>query len=152
MGMMTFPTHIVAASALISNPQGQILLVNHPRRGWEPPGGQIENGETLIDGLRREIFEETGVHAEIGSLVGIYSNIKPPSKVIFAFLGSWQTGDLQPSAESPELGWVDRDQVLTKITHAAIFERTSDMLNFGGQVIYRVYTTDPYQLLETHKF
>ncbi|AGZ38362.1 NUDIX domain-containing protein [Actinoplanes friuliensis] len=43
----------------------QVLLVQHPWRGWVAPGGQVEPGETPRDAARRELFEETGVEAEL---------------------------------------------------------------------------------------
>ena len=52
---MELPTHIVAAGGIIFNEVNKILLVKNPRKGWEYPGGEIENGETIIDGLKREI-------------------------------------------------------------------------------------------------
>jgi 8-oxo-dGTP diphosphatase len=140
------PTHIVAVSGLITNPQGEILLVRSPKRGWEMPGGQVEEGESLITALQREVQEESGVVADIGALVGVYSNVGIPSKVIFGFLGTWTWGDLTPSDESPEVEWVARDKVLGRIKNPAIYDRMSDMLNFEGKVTYRAYTTDPYQV------
>ena len=138
------PMHIVAACALISDAAGDILLINSPKRGWEIPGGQIEIGESLIDGVKREIREETGVNAEIGLLTGVYSNITVPTKVIFTFQGSYISGDLTTSSESSEVIWAARDQALALVTHPAIHDRISDALSFTGQVAYRVYTTDPY--------
>lgn len=44
-----------------------LLLVRNRRRGgshdWSPPGGVVEvhEGETLVDGLTREVEEETGL-------------------------------------------------------------------------------------------
>lgn len=43
----------------------QILLVRHRWRGWVPPGGQVDPGETPREAARRELFEETGVRAEL---------------------------------------------------------------------------------------
>lgn len=57
---MVFPTHIVAAGALVTNEKDEVLLVKNPHRGWEFPGGQVENGEDLIEGITREVFEESG--------------------------------------------------------------------------------------------
>ena len=75
---MVHPKHIVAVCGLISHPNGKILLIRSPRRGWEFPGGQVEEGENLIEALQREIIEESGVT--------VYSNIKSPTKVAFGFL------------------------------------------------------------------
>ena len=145
---MIHPKHIVAVSGLISHPNGKILLIRGPRRGWEFPGGQVKEGENLIEALQREIQEEAGITASIGSLVGIYSNIKSPTKLMFGFLGDYVCGELSTSDESIETEWVARHSVLQRILHQAIYDRMKDMLDFSGCVIYRVYTTDPYQVCE----
>ncbi|MEK4951195.1 RNA deprotection pyrophosphohydrolase [Bacillus sp. FSL W8-1127] len=36
------------------------LLTNHPKRGLEFPGGKIEEGETVQEAAKREVWEETG--------------------------------------------------------------------------------------------
>ena len=143
---MNHPQHIVAVSGLISHPDGKILLIRSPRRGWEFPGGQVEEGENLIEALQREIQEETGGTALIGQLVGVYSNIKVPTKLMFGFLGDYISGELATSDESLETEWVARDSVLQRISHSAIYDRMKDMLDFSGRIVYRVYTNDPYQV------
>ena len=145
---MIHPKHIVAVSGLISHPDGKILLIRSPRRGWEFPGGQVEEGENLIEALQREIQEEAGVTASIGPLVGIYSNIRSPTKLMFGFLGGYACGELATSDESLETEWVTRGSALQRMSHPAIYDRMKDMLDFSGRVIYRVYTNDPYQICE----
>ena len=145
---MDFPSHIVSVAGLISNGDGAILLVRSPRRGWEFPGGQVEVGETLTQALVREVREEAGISLSIGSLVGIYSNIRKPTKIMFGFLGQWLEGDLSTSSESPETEWVPRAESLRRITHPAIYARLKDMLDFSGNVVYRAHTTDPYEVID----
>ncbi len=145
---MIHPKHIVAVSGLISHPNGKILLIRSPRRGWEFPGGQVEEGENLIEALQREIQEETGITALIGQLVGVYSNIKSPTKLMFGFLGDHIRGELTTSDESLETEWVARHSALQRVSHPAIYDRMKDMLDFSGRVTYRVYTNDPYQVCE----
>lgn len=45
--------------------EGRVLLVENLRRNgstdWSPPGGVVENGEDSVDGLSREVLEETGL-------------------------------------------------------------------------------------------
>ncbi|MFD5059031.1 MULTISPECIES: NUDIX domain-containing protein [unclassified Streptomyces] len=43
----------------------RVLLVHHRWRGWVPPGGRVEPGETPREGGRRELFEETGIEVEL---------------------------------------------------------------------------------------
>ena len=147
---MIHPKHIVAVSGLISHPNGRILLIRSPRRGWEFPGGQVEEGENLIEAFQREIQEETGVTAAIGPLIGVYSNIKPPTKLAFGFLGNYVCGELATSEESIETEWVTRDVALQRVSNPVIYDRMKDMLDFSGRVVYRVYTTDPYQICEQY--
>ena len=42
-----------------------VLLVEHRWRGWVPPGGKVEPGETPRSAAARELFEETGITAEL---------------------------------------------------------------------------------------
>ncbi len=149
---MTHPKHIVAVSALISHPNGKVLLIRSPRRGWEFPGGQVEEGESLIEGLQREIIEESGVNATVGELVGIYSNIRKPTKIMFGFLGDYVSGELTTSDESIETEWVARNKVLQQVSNPTIHDRIMDMLDFTGKVVYRVYSTNPYQIMEQRFF
>ncbi len=136
--------HIAAVSGLITGPDDKVLLVLSPRRGWELPGGQLDEGETLINALTREVYEESGVMIQAGTLACIHHNLKSPPKLIYGFLGIWVSGELETSAESVETEWVARDQVLERISQPAMLERTRDMLEFSGRIVYRVYYTDPY--------
>jgi 8-oxo-dGTP diphosphatase len=54
------------AGGLVENDDGLLLVKNLRRNGsldWSPPGGVIEvaEGESLVDGLTREVAEETGI-------------------------------------------------------------------------------------------
>jgi ADP-ribose pyrophosphatase YjhB (NUDIX family) len=46
----------------------KLVLVNHPKSGWMPPGGGIEPGETITEATAREVLEETNmnvIHQEV---------------------------------------------------------------------------------------
>jgi ADP-ribose pyrophosphatase YjhB (NUDIX family) len=66
----------VAAYALIHRDDELLLtrLAPHVRfNGWTLPGGGIDHGEHPRDALRREIYEEAGLHAEPGRILDVHS-------------------------------------------------------------------------------
>lgn len=159
---MGFPTHIVAAGSLVTNEKGEVLLVKNPHRGWEFPGGQIENGEDLIQGVTREVFEESGIEIKVNRLAGVYSNTKSylgwddktfvPTKVIFDFLATVIGGELKCSEESIEVGWFKKNIVLDMIKEPWLIDRARDMLDFNGEIVYRVYSSRPYEIYKESNF
>jgi ADP-ribose pyrophosphatase YjhB (NUDIX family) len=60
--------------ALCEDEQGRLMLVRRgvePGKGkWDTPGGFLEEGESPLDGLRRELREETGLEIEPGRFFG----------------------------------------------------------------------------------
>jgi 8-oxo-dGTP diphosphatase len=52
---------------------GRVALIrrgNEPRKGeWSIPGGKLELGETLLEGVRREVREEIGIDVEVVGLI-----------------------------------------------------------------------------------
>ncbi len=56
----------MVASGVIEGPEGLLLVQNRRRDGtsdWSPPGGviEVEEGESVLEGLTREVAEETGL-------------------------------------------------------------------------------------------
>ena len=68
--------HSVSVTGIVTDDRGRALLIRRrDNHHWEPPGGVLELGETIEDGLRREVGEETGLDVEPGPLTGIYKNM-----------------------------------------------------------------------------
>jgi len=59
--------------AWIEDAEQRVLLVRQAvgLRLWTLPGGKVKRGESLVKALRRELYEETGLRVEIGSLLGV---------------------------------------------------------------------------------
>jgi len=55
---------------------GRVLLIHrrNPPHGWALPGGFVEYGETVEDGVRREMKEETGLELEDLRQFRVYSD------------------------------------------------------------------------------
>lgn len=68
-------THYIGAGGVALSEDRQLLVVSErhrirPRQGpsYKLPGGALLPGEHLVDGVIREVFEETGVRAKFESL------------------------------------------------------------------------------------
>ena len=66
---------VVGVAAAARTPDGRWLLIRRGDTGqWALPGGTLEWGETLRDGIVREILEEAGAEVlSLGGLSGVYS-------------------------------------------------------------------------------
>jgi 8-oxo-dGTP diphosphatase len=70
---------LVGVGAVVFNAAGQVLLVQRgrpPRQGqWGLPGGLLDLGERLVDGVQREIREECGIEIAVVDLVAAFEPI-----------------------------------------------------------------------------
>ena len=131
----TPPKHIVSAATIVINDQQEILLIKGPRRGWEMPGGQVEEGESLKDAAIRETKEESGIDVEIVSFCGVYQNVKR-SICNTLFLAKPVGGEPTTSSESLEVSFFPIEEALELVTHSNFRERIEHCLNEGQQPFY----------------
>jgi len=116
--------------AAIIESQGKLLVCQRRRDDsfalmWEFPGGKIMPGETLEAALARELHEELGVRAEIGTEIyrtrHQYAQLSEPIELIF-FAATVRAADVRnlvfeeiawrTPASLPELNFLPADAEL----------------------------------------
>ena len=103
------------AQALVEQ-DGRILLgrrAEEPSRGlWDVPGGFLEEGEHPLDGLRRELREETGLEVEVRELLGFWMEFYGGRFVLcITWLAHAVGGTLAPGDDMGELRWFGPDEL-----------------------------------------
>jgi ADP-ribose pyrophosphatase YjhB (NUDIX family) len=102
-------------SALCAD-EGRLLLVRRavePFIGlWDLPGGFLEEGEHPLDGLRRELLEETGLEIEPEEFLGVWMDRYGGDSTAQATLNLYWTarvrsGDLRPADDVAEARWFE---------------------------------------------
>ena len=69
--------HSVSVAGVVIDENGRTLVIQRRDNGrWEPPGGILERDESVIEGLLREVREETGLIVEPRALTGVYKNMR----------------------------------------------------------------------------
>jgi ADP-ribose pyrophosphatase YjhB (NUDIX family) len=101
---------------------GSILLVERgqePLKGWwSLPGGILETGETLAEGIRREVREETGLEVEAEAMFELFERIMPDAAgrteyhyVLVDYVCRVVGGALQAASDVRRAVWVHEDEL-----------------------------------------
>src|SRR5262249_24778257 len=117
--MNTHPArHSVSVAGVITDDHGCALLIQRAdNHRWEPPGGVLELGETITDGLRREVREETGLDVEPVALTGVYKNMTR-GIVALVFHCKITGGDLTTTNEASAFRWAPEAELPTLMPEA----------------------------------
>lgn len=103
--MTELPRHSVSVGAVVTDDDGRVLVVQRRDNGkWQLPGGVLELDESIYQGLRREVLEETGVVVEPERLTGVYKNIRL-GVVALVFRARVVSGEPLPTEESAQVDW-----------------------------------------------
>jgi 8-oxo-dGTP diphosphatase len=113
-----FPVAPLVGVGAVIVEEGRVLLVRRgtePLKGqWSLPGGLLELGESLTDGVIREVLEETGLMVEPVELVELLGRIHREGKrvryhyVIADYLCRVMGGSLQAASDADAVRWVER--------------------------------------------
>ncbi len=120
----------VGVGAVITNDSGLLFLAKrgsaarNEQGKWEFPGGGVNFDETLIEAIKREIFEEYGMEIEIYDLLGVFDHILPTEKehwVSVTYLASHLKGEakIYEPEKCEAIGWFSTEDLptpLSKIT------------------------------------
>lgn len=126
------PKHSVSvAAAVFDEAREHVLLIKRRDNGrWEPPGGVLELREPILDGVQREVLEETGAHILVENLTGVYKNLEY-GIVALVFRASITHGEpANDSPEASEIRWWHISQVPT-VMSPAFAARIRDALSSG---------------------
>lgn len=129
------PKHIVSAAVIVMNEKQEILLLRGPKRGWEMPGGQVEEGESLKAAAIRETMEETGIKVDILSFCGIFQNVQR-SICNTLFLAKPVGGILTTSSESLEVGFFPLEEGLEMVEWGNFRQRIEHCLDESAHPFY----------------
>ena len=115
---------IVAVGAVIENGNGEILIVRHkPERDgfwkgkWICPGGKLNIGERIEDGIKREVWEETHLNIQLTKPLLPFERIvksdgKTQLHVIYIdYMAELKSGVLIPDDDVGEAIWIKREEI-----------------------------------------
>ncbi|HEY2288351.1 MAG TPA: NUDIX domain-containing protein [Streptosporangiaceae bacterium] len=123
-------------TGVVVDDHGRALLVQRrDNHRWEPPGGVLELGESIDDGLRREVREETGLEVEPESLTGVYKNMNR-GIIALVFRCNVTGGELGVSDETEAFRWATESDI-SELTSEAYAVRVLDSLRSSGPAAIR---------------
>ncbi|MBI4451483.1 NUDIX domain-containing protein [Candidatus Woesearchaeota archaeon] len=106
--------------AVIVNAEGKIFLMKSPK--WHDayviPGGHVELGETMVEALKREMREETGLAVDECEFLGVQDCIYPTEFwkkkhfLLIDFACKTKSNDVTLNAEGHDHVWVTVEEAL----------------------------------------
>jgi 8-oxo-dGTP diphosphatase len=118
----SYPDHPIIGIGAVIIEGGRVLLVRRatePLRGeWSVPGGMLELGEKLRDGVRREVLEETGLVVEPGEVLDVFDSIFTCDQgrtqyhyVLIDYLCRPVSGEAMPGTDVSDVRWVSESDL-----------------------------------------
>ena len=112
---------LVGVGAVIVQ-NGRVVVVKRatePLKGrWSIPGGMLELGEKLRDGVAREALEETNLQVEAGEVLDVFDAIYTDPAgltqyhyVLIDFLCRPVGGELRAGSDVSEVRWATQDEL-----------------------------------------
>ena len=116
-----YPRHPIVGVGGVVIRDGRVLLIRRgtePLKGeWSIPGGMLELGENLTEGVRREVLEETGMRVRPMEVVAVLDRVQKNGKrvryhyVIIDYVCRPTGGRLKPGSDVLDARWVEREEL-----------------------------------------
>lgn len=96
-----------AVGIVIFDQRVLMLKRNYPPLNWCPPCGRVAIQERIVDGLKREVYEESGLSVKIGPFVSHWEGVHNGEKIqSFTFICYASTDEVTLSKEHSDYYWV----------------------------------------------
>ena len=114
-GYVGYANAVPGAEAVCLDTDGRVLLgrrANDPGAGlWDLPGGFLHEDELPVNGLRREVREETGLELELVEFLGHWLEPYDGRIVLCLAWTAQASGDARAADDLVELRWFERDEL-----------------------------------------
>ncbi|MFF5990168.1 NUDIX hydrolase [Prauserella flavalba] len=118
---------------IVHDRAGRLLLIqraHEPSVGlWSLPGGRVEEGESDVDAVARELREETGLEVVAGQLVG---SVTRGPYVIYDYACTVSGGELSAGDDAADARWVDAAAFTALAAAGDLTEGLADTLRDWG--------------------
>lgn len=120
----------ISLRGVIGNARGEALVVRRATDGgWELPGGRLDRDEDAVDGLEREIEEETALDVDVGAPVhtNAWRNGDDRGRFAVYYFCSTAERAVSLSAEHDEYAWDGPTAAIERLseTQARAVERAT---------------------------
>ncbi|WP_409250883.1 NUDIX hydrolase [Bacillus sp. SCS-153A] len=125
----------VGVFAVVRNQDNEVLCVklNYGSGNWTLPGGHLEENESPIEGVKREVLEETGCEVEVVNFVGVYSSPEKGDLVLLFRADILKEGSFMPNEEIQQRRFFAADSLPDEMhpwNKKRIHDAATDMKSF----------------------
>ena len=117
-----YPVRPIVGVGGVTIRDGSVLLMRRahpPLQGeWSIPGGGLDVGEPIAEGVRREVEEETGIHVRVLDQIETFERIVRDDSgrvqyhyVILDYLCEAVGGELRAGGDATDVAWVEEGEL-----------------------------------------